>query len=108
MTLPHVYYTQGDTRVCKPVKSLYGLKQPPRKWNKNMCNSLISFGFQQSANDYSPFVRNKDNYVTVLLVYINDIILTGSNSDELQKSKNILKTQFLIKDLGKIKLFSWD
>lgn len=66
---------------------------------------MFSFRFQQSVNDYSLFVRNKINYVIVLLVYVDDIILTGSNSDELENVRNFLKNQLFIKDLWKLSYF---
>ncbi|KAL4580545.1 hypothetical protein LXL04_016743 [Taraxacum kok-saghyz] len=106
MTLPQGYHTEGDTRVCKLLRSLYGLKQAPRKWNERLCSSLYDFGFKQSLNDYSLFVRfgNKGS-VTILLVYVDDIILTGNDESEILNVKNFLKSQFLIKDLGKLKYF---
>nr|KAJ0188894.1 hypothetical protein LSAT_V11C900492590 [Lactuca sativa] len=105
MIFPQGYPTQGDIRVCKLVKSLYGLKQAPKKWNEIVFNSLFSFGFQRRVNYYSIFVRNKNNYVIVLLVYVDDIILTCSDCGELEKVENIPKSLFLIKDLGKLSYF---
>ena len=105
MTLPQGYHTAGDTRVCKLLKSLYGLKQASRKWNEKLCASLFSFDFHQSINDYSLFVRNKNNTLVFLLVYVDDIILTGNSEFEINKVKDFLKTQFLIKDLRRLKYF---
>lgn len=105
MTLPQGYFTKNDTRVCKLLKSLYGLKQAPRKWNERLCSSLFDFGFQQSVNDYSLFVKSKTDSIVVLLVYVDDIILTGNSIEEINKVKEFLKCQFLIKDLGKLKFF---
>lgn len=105
MIFPQGYLTQGDIRVCKLVKSLYGLKQAPKKWNEIVFNSLFSFGFQRRVNYYSIFVRNKNNYVIVLLVYVDDIILTCSDCGELEKVENFPKSLFLIKDLGKLSYF---
>lgn len=105
MSQPQGYHTVGDVRVCKLLKSLYGLKQAPRKWNERLCASLFEFGFKQSLNDYSLFVYTKCNFVVVLLVYVDDIILTGNSVSEITKVKDFLKTHFLIKDLGKLKYF---
>lgn len=54
---------------------------------ENLCNSLVSFGFHQSANDYSLFVRKENNSIIVLLVYVDDIIINDNNLDELKKVK---------------------
>lgn len=70
-----------------------------------MCSSLLSFGFKQSINDYSLFVRQFQNTFVVLLVYVDDIILTGNDESELNNVKFFLKSQFLIKDLGELKYF---
>lgn len=70
-----------------------------------MCSSLLSFGFKQSINDYSLFVRQFQNTFVVLLVYVDDIILTGNDESELNNVKIFLKSQFLIKDLGELKYF---
>lgn len=63
------------------------------------------FGFQQNISDYSLFVRKFEGSITVLLVYVDDIILTGSSEIELEKVKDFMKSQFLIKDLGILKYF---
>lgn len=76
MTLQHGYHTPGDNHVCKLLKSLYGLKQVPRNWNDKLCSSLFEFGFMQNMNDYSLFVRNKTISIIVLLVYLDDVLLT--------------------------------
>lgn len=62
-------------------------------------------GFQQSISDYSLFIKKFENSITVLLVYVDDIILTGSHETELQKFKDFMKSQLLIKDLGILKYF---
>ena len=84
MTLPQGYHDKNDNRVCKLVKSLYGLKQAPRKWNEKLCSALFQIGFQQSSNDFSLFVRNFKDTVVILLVYVDDIILTGNSENNQQ------------------------
>ena len=105
MVLPKGYHVENDKRVCKLVKSLYGLKQAPRKWNEKLTSFLIEFGFVQSKNDYSLYTYNKYNSFVALLVYVDDIILTGNSTEEIDKVKVFLNSKFRIKDLRILKFF---
>ncbi|KAD7476990.1 hypothetical protein E3N88_00126 [Mikania micrantha] len=78
MTLPEGYFSKNETKVCRLVKSLYGLKQSPRNWNGKLTSTLLEMGFVQSISDYSLFVKNDSNVYIVLLVYVDDIVITGS------------------------------
>ncbi|KAK9049228.1 hypothetical protein SSX86_031804, partial [Deinandra increscens subsp. villosa] len=105
MALPEGYYSKTETRVCKLRKSLYGLKQAPRMWNEKLVGVLLELGFSQSKCDYSMFIKQNNSVFIVLLVYVDDIIITGNNINEFDKLKELLKTKFLIKDLGELKYF---
>ncbi|GKE66911.1 ribonuclease H-like domain-containing protein, partial [Tanacetum coccineum] len=98
-------YFPSDNRVCKLKKSLYGLKQTPRQWNAKLTSTLTENGFSQSKSDYSLFTKIDKGIFLTLLVYVDDIIITGNNVDEIEKFKVFLKSKFMIKDLGKLKYF---
>ena len=66
--------------VCKLRKSLYGLKQAPRQWFAQLSSALVSFGFFQSKADYSLFVKNDGKIFLAILVYVDDMIITGNDS----------------------------
>ncbi|CAN6713955.1 unnamed protein product [Malus baccata var. baccata] len=70
--------------VCRLVKSLYGLKQAPRAWNSKFTSFLPALGFQPALSDSSLFVKVDDGDVILLLLYVDDIILTGSSSHKIQ------------------------
>ncbi|CAL2264036.1 unnamed protein product [Prunus armeniaca] len=91
--------------VCKLKKSLYGLKQAPRAWNAKFTRYLPAIGFQASQSDPSLFVRHSDSEVVILLLYVDDIILTGSNEKMVQLVIDELRFVFEMKDLGKLKFF---
>lgn len=91
--------------VCKLHKSLYGLKQAPRAWNEALKECLLSIGFVQSKADYSMFILRHLHNVTVVLVYVDDLIITGNSTTLSQQVINHLKTSFAVKDLGDIHYF---
>nr|GEW27153.1 ribonuclease H-like domain-containing protein [Tanacetum cinerariifolium] len=58
IALPEGYFAPNDTRLYKLNKSLYGLKHAPRKWNEKLSDILSEFGFDQSKNDHSLFIKS--------------------------------------------------
>ncbi|XP_035838298.1 uncharacterized mitochondrial protein AtMg00810-like [Helianthus annuus] len=105
MSLPQGYYNNDKNKVCKLVKSLYGLKQAPRKWNEKLTSMIINMGFVQSLCDHSLFILNKNDVLIVLLVYVDDIVVTGNSHSEITNVKKCLSDNFQIKDLGLLKYF---
>jgi Reverse transcriptase (RNA-dependent DNA polymerase) len=106
MTLPPGYENDSNKDcVCKLNKSIYGLKQSPRVWYDKLSYSLLLHNFTKSSADSSMFVKHSDGTTTIVLVYVDDIIVTGNNEKEIQTVKNYLKNKFDIKDLGRFKYF---
>nr|GEY99245.1 ribonuclease H-like domain-containing protein [Tanacetum cinerariifolium] len=87
MSIPEGYSDKNDKRVCKLVKSLYGLKQASRKWNEKLTFMLINNGIVQSLNDFSLFVKNDKDVMLIWLVYVDDIFAIGNNVNEINKFK---------------------
>lgn len=76
---PKVTQSTSQPIVCKLIKSLYGLKQASRQWNVKLRDILKLLGFTQSKADYSLFTKVKDHTMLVLLVYVDDMLITGPN-----------------------------
>ena len=72
---------------CKLQKSLYGLKQASRQWFVKLTESLVQNGFRQSGADYSLFLKGHGDGMVALLVFVDDIILAGSNHSEIDLVK---------------------
>jgi len=105
MDIPLEVHTTKPNQCRKLLKSLYGLKQASRKWYEKLASLLIAHGYQQASADHSFFVKSNATHFTALLVYVDDIILTGNSLDEFIFIKTTLHNSFKIKDLGQLKYF---
>ena len=106
MTLPPGHIKENDTNiVCRLNKSIYGLKQSSRAWYGKLSHFLIYCGFKVSQSDTSLFSKHENNDTTIILVYVDDIIITGNNYEKINEVKKYLKEKFEIKDLGRLKYF---
>ncbi|GJY49404.1 retrovirus-related pol polyprotein from transposon TNT 1-94 [Tanacetum coccineum] len=104
--LPPEGYTKASPgQVCKLNRSLYGLKQASRQCNHELTRFLVSLGFIQSKHNYSLFIKVKGEEFTDVLVYVDDMLITGKFTVEIQTLKQSLDQQFTIKDLGLAKYF---
>ena len=65
----------------------------------------MSFGYKQSHADHTMFVKKSNNKIDVLIVYVDDIIMTGNDVEEIHNLKSRLAHEFEIKDLGSMRYF---
>jgi hypothetical protein len=105
MNKPRGYTKGSSTQVCKLLKSLYVLKQASRQWYSKFSNVLFAVGFSQSKADYSLFTRDINGTFVVILVYVDDILVTNSDITAVQELKSIFHRHFQIKDLGLLRYF---
>ena len=87
--------------ICCLKKALYGLKQAPRAWYTEIWVFLLSLGFVNWTVDASLFIHYKPGVKLYLLVYVDDIIVTGSSPAKV----STLATCFSLKDLGCLNYF---
>lgn len=105
MQLPPGFRTSDRTKVCRPRKSLYGLKQAPRCWFVKLNSALTTYGFRQNKSDYSLFTFAKNGIQLNLLIYVDDMIISGNTLAAINEFKYYLSTCFKMKDLGELKYF---
>ncbi|KAB2635675.1 glucan endo-1,3-beta-glucosidase 7 [Pyrus ussuriensis x Pyrus communis] len=87
------------------VKSLYGLKQAHQAWHSKFTEVLPALGFVVSQYDTILFVKHDGTHIVVLLLYVDDIIITGSSDTQVQSVINTLGELFELKDMGKLTYF---
>lgn len=91
--------------VCLLDKSLYGLRQAPCAWFDRFATFAISLGFQPTRSDSSLFVLCRGADIAYLLLYVDDMVLTGSSSALLHRIIDCLRAEFVIKDLSELRFF---
>ena len=87
-------------KVCKLQRALYGLKQAPRAWIAKFSSTIHDFGFTSSSYDSALFIRTTPHGTTHLLLYVDDMIITGKDAASILYLKRFLHRQFEMKDLG--------
>jgi hypothetical protein len=91
--------------VYRLNKSLYGLNQAPRAWYHCFTSYLVSLGFMEAKSDTSLFVYRRGTDTAYLLLYVDDIVLTASSPELLQRTTTALQQQFTMKDLSPLHHF---
>ncbi|GJR94265.1 retrotransposon protein, putative, ty1-copia subclass [Tanacetum coccineum] len=87
-------------KVCKLQRSIYGLKQASRSWNKRFDDEIKRFGFTQNLEEPCVYQKASRSNVTLLILYVDDIIIMGNHIPSLQSVKDYLRKCFAMKDLG--------
>ncbi|RVW98483.1 Retrovirus-related Pol polyprotein from transposon RE1 [Vitis vinifera] len=103
---PSMETPENSGKVCKLRKSLYGLKQSPRAWFDRLTRVVKKHGFIQCQADYTLFMKHsKKGEMTLFIVYVDDIIITGDDEEGIGNLKKLLAREFEIKDLGQLRYF---
>ena len=79
MEQPPEYVQDISSLVCFPKQSLYGLKQAPRAWYAKMDSFLLDIGFSRFHSESNVYTNKVGNHLIILVLYVDDIILTGSD-----------------------------
>ncbi|KAL9265867.1 Retrovirus-related Pol polyprotein from transposon RE2-like protein [Drosera capensis] len=98
-------YDHPPNKVCRLRKALYGLKQAPRAWYAKFHSTLGQLGFTTSSYDSALFIKKSSAGIILLLLYVDDMIITGDNIYDIQKVKEFLSAQFEMKDFGMVSYF---
>ncbi|KAK1619377.1 hypothetical protein QYE76_024894 [Lolium multiflorum] len=87
-------------KVCKLQRSIYGLKQASRSWNRRFDKVIKDFGFIQCHGEACIYKKVSGSSVAFLILYVDDILLIGNDIELLSSVKGYLNNSFSMKDLG--------
>ncbi|KXJ62447.1 hypothetical protein RP20_CCG009210 [Aedes albopictus] len=106
MVQPPGHVVKGkENKVCRLRRSIYGLKQSARCWNKRLDAVLKSMGFEQSAADTCLYTKKVNGKMVYLLVYVDDILVGCEDDSEIEVVYKQLKKYFDMTDLGDLSYF---
>ncbi|KAE8673443.1 Detected protein of unknown function [Hibiscus syriacus] len=91
--------------VCKLRKALYGLKQTPRVWYGKIAEFLTKSGYSVTPANSSLFIKANEGKLAIVLVYVDDLIITGNDEAEIRQTKENLSVRFQMKELRQLKHF---
>ena len=100
MTQPEGFEVGGPDHVCKLVKSLYGLKQAGRVWNKTLHSALSSMGFNRVQSDHGLYIYLRDDVRLLMPVFVDDITLACKDGAKIDSVIQELSQHFKLRDLG--------
>ena len=101
MDQPEGFVVHGqEHKVCKLDKSLYGLKQAPKQWHEKFDNLIISNGFKVNESDKCIYYKSENDICTIICLYVDDLLIFGSNIHAINSVKSLLSANFDMKDLG--------
>ena len=89
-----------EKKVCRLVKSLYGLKQAPVQWHEKIDSVMMTNGFKINECDKCVYVKNTEHGFVIICLYVDDILIMGSNNEVIKTTKEMFNNKFDMKDLG--------
>ena len=88
-----------EKKVCRLVKSLYGLKQAPKQWHQKFDSVMLANDFKINECDKCVYVKDTENGYVILCLYVNDMLIIGSDDKMVKSTKAMLSTRFDMKDM---------
>ena len=116
MEQPEGFVLPGNEhKVCKLIKSLYGLKQAPKQWHEKFDTIILFDGFTHNNVDKCIYSKFTNDYGVIICLYVDDLLIFGTNMRGVYETKKYLSSQFKMKDLNevdtilgiKVKKHSW-
>ena len=101
MDQPEGFISPGNEhKVCKLVKSLYGLKQAPKQWHEKFDQFILENNFKTNERDKCIYHKIVSDFHIIICLYVDDLLIFGSNLEVVKETKLLLCSKFDMKDLG--------
>ena len=101
MEQPVGFIVKGQKRkVCKLQRSIYGLKQSSRQWYLRFHKVILTYDFKMIGEDHYVYVKRTNGKFSILSLYVDDILIAGSDKEYLMDIKRWLSTHFDMQDMG--------
>jgi hypothetical protein len=103
MQQPKGFVVKGqEIKVCRLIKSLYGLNQAPKQWHEKFNNTWTTTGFCVNEADKCVYCRLSGGKGVILCLYVDDILIFGTDLEAIMETKAFISMNFDMKDLGEV------
>ena len=103
MEQPEGFVLKGnENKVCKLVKSFYGLKQAPKQWHEKFDHAILSIRFRHNNVDKCLYSKTCGDYYVIVCLYVDDMLILSDDMKEIIETKRFLSSTFKMKDLGEV------
>ena len=92
--------SEQEKKVCKLVKSLYGLGQAPKQWHEKFDNVMLSHRFKINECDKCAYIKDDEHGYVIVCLYVDDMVIVGSDDKMIASTKIMLNSRFDMKDMG--------
>ena len=89
-----------EKKMCKLIKSLYGLNQAPKQWHAKFDQTMLSNGFKINECDKCVYIKDTPNQEVILCLYVDDMLIMSKDIANIKATKRMLASKFDMKDLG--------
>jgi hypothetical protein len=96
---PSFIIASKEHKVLKLREALYGLHQVPRAWNAKLDDTLLSLGFRRTLSEHVFYIWQNGGAQLVVGVFVDDLVITGSDYDDIKSFKEEMTTTFKMSDL---------
>ena len=94
-----------ERKVCQLGKAIYGLKQAALQWNKQLHKNLLEMEFIRCKSDPGTYFKIVGKEIIILLVYVDDALLMGSNKTQVLLHKKDFMKRWESRNLGPAKKY---